>query len=452
MPSPSGRMPESDPIQIRSEMVETLKDALRCHVMQAWFPRCLDLEQGGYFCDFDREWRPAGPQVRMLEFQARQTRVAARLALAFPAEGEWAEYARHGFRYLRDVMWDEEGGGGWFWLMDREGRPAAGATKHAHSGAYAVQACALVYAATGEPSALRLAQEGLHWFERHAHDTIHGGLHSWFLRDGTVIRHADQVPTGLARRDPLSHEVGLKSTNVQGDWFEALLELRQVSADPLVIARLGELAQIYLSHISTESGAVRSLCKPDWSTRDDPVRFGFCFQAVHRMMDSAALFPGLPLAERATAILSYAVRTAHREGNGFMFQEADKGWRRFAPARFGARRRHWWVQFEALRALACFAAVPGRCQDPFGHLLERHWQFMRGQMFDDRHGGVYGILPTDLPLWDRRGVPGARGDHKGNRWKDASHETDAMVACIRLLDPSSGPTTDAVPEPPSHRS
>jgi cellobiose epimerase len=128
-------MPESGRIPTGSTMVETLGRALRRHVMQAWFPRCLDHEKGGYLCDFDRQWRPVGPQVRMLEFQARQTRVAARLALAFPAEGEWAEYARHGFRYLRDVMWDEEGGGSWLWLMDREGRPEAGATKHAHSGA-----------------------------------------------------------------------------------------------------------------------------------------------------------------------------------------------------------------------------------------------------------------------------------------------------------------------------
>lgn len=422
---------------LEASLVPTLTQALRRHVMQAWFPRCVDHEQGGYLCDFDWQWRAEGSQMRMLEFQARQARAAARLALAFPAEAEWAEYAGHGFRYLRDVMWDGQGGGGWFWLVDRVGRPAAGATKHAHAGAYAVQACALVYAATGDPSAKRLAEQGLGWFERHARDKVHGGFHSWFLRDGTVISRAEQVPRGVAAIDPLGHAIGLKSTNVQGDWFEALLELREVGIAPSVGERLAELARIYLDHLSSPSGTVRAISAADWSPQQVPRQFGFSFQAVHRMLAAAEYFPDLPLVERAVAILADAVRKAGHPDGGFRLEEPTGGWRRFHPAQYGARARRWWIQFEALRALTAVAAIPGPEQDRMARQRDLQWQFMRDHLFDERHGGIHEIVPTDVPPWARRWGPVAREGKKGHRWKDASHETDAMVACVHLLSPRS---------------
>ena len=33
---------------------EECEDVLRRHVIDVWFPRSLDLEWGGFFCDFDR--------------------------------------------------------------------------------------------------------------------------------------------------------------------------------------------------------------------------------------------------------------------------------------------------------------------------------------------------------------------------------------------------------------
>ena len=107
-----------------------------------WFPRCVDRLRGGYDCDFDRRWRHRGPQHRLLEFQGRQMRTAARLALAFPEEDRFADFALHGLRYLRDVMWDRRYGG-WYALMAADGTPLAGGTKHAHGTASAAQGCAV---------------------------------------------------------------------------------------------------------------------------------------------------------------------------------------------------------------------------------------------------------------------------------------------------------------------
>ena len=410
-----------------------MEAALRIHVRDAWFPRCIDRERGGYFCDLDRRWSPAGPQERMLEFQARQTRAAARLALWYPGDGDLAEAALHGFRYLRDVMWDRTGGGGWFWLMDRDGTPLAAETKHAHSGSYAVQACAVVYAATGERAALDLALEGFDWFERHALDAEHGGYHSWLRRDGSVIRNAAELPPGLPPEDPLHHEVGAKDINVQGDWFEALLDLLPHAKEGRVRDRVEALADVYLEHLTTERGETHLALRPNWQPLPGPEQFGFNFQASHRLVLASAVLPGKPLVARAEALAAHAVRQGSRRGGGYGF---SSGTRRRGPlytSSFGPRRRTWWVQFEALRALTVLAVSPGPRQPAFGRLAGRQWVYLQ-RLFDWRPGGLSPTAPRAPVRWFRASNLVTRPfPPKADRWKDASHETDALVFSIQAL-------------------
>jgi mannobiose 2-epimerase len=424
----------------RGGLANEMEAALRQHVRAAWFPHCLDHERGGFFCDFDRQWNLAGPQERMLEFQARQTRAAARLALMYPGDGDLAEWAMHGFRYLRDVMWDREGGGGWYWLLDRSGSPLAAETKHAHSGSYAVQACAVVFAATGEQGALDLALEGFDWFERHALDPEHGGYHSWFRRDGSVIRNAAGLPPGLPTEDPLHHEVGAKDINVQGDWFEALLELLPHTDNAHVRDRAETLADLYLQRLTTERGETFFAFQPDWQPLPGPEQFGYNFQASHRLAEAREVFPAKPLLARAEALAMHAARLGRRHGGGYAFSTDT---RRRGPAdtsRFGPRRQAWWVEFEALRAFAKLAACSRTQSALFGRLLERQWDYIQG-LFDRRFGGVFATDPADLVPWHRIVLrPNGPYLKKSDPWKDASHETDALVFsmnALRRFDPAS---------------
>ena len=63
------------------------------HVVDVWFPRCLDTRYGGFLCDFDRAWNESGPHHKLLEFQARQTLFAADASGLSMVTSDWLSWA-----------------------------------------------------------------------------------------------------------------------------------------------------------------------------------------------------------------------------------------------------------------------------------------------------------------------------------------------------------------------
>src|SRR5690349_3607393 len=59
---------------------DDVEHALRQGLLEVWFPRILDKDNGGFLCDFDYEWKPAGRQPKSIVFQARSTWLASRAA------------------------------------------------------------------------------------------------------------------------------------------------------------------------------------------------------------------------------------------------------------------------------------------------------------------------------------------------------------------------------------
>ena len=205
-------------------------------------PRSLDNEYGGFFCDFDRRWRSCGPQVKLLEFQARHTLIAADAARRYPNDSGLREAALHGFRFLREVLWDAEYGG-WYHSVDRSGKPVEHETKHTHGFAYALSACASVFELTKDEEAHRLAQSAFDWMERFARDNEHGGYFGYLLRDGTVISDRSKSP-GNAEMDTVGTELGFKDLNVHSDLLETFALMYRTWGEAGVGERLAESVEI----------------------------------------------------------------------------------------------------------------------------------------------------------------------------------------------------------------
>jgi mannobiose 2-epimerase len=419
------------------DLVASFHEVLRRHVIDVWFPRCVDPERGGYDCDFDPRWRRRGPQHRMLEFQGRQMRSAARLAMLFPSEDRFHEIALHGLRYLRDVMWDHRHGG-WYALMGNDGTPLAGGTKHAHGTAYAVQGCAVVFQATGDSDARALSEEAFEWFDARGHDDEHGGYHGWLTREGEVIRSAAEVPAGADPIDPIADAIGMRDVNVHGDWLEGLSENVTILGHRGMAERLEEIAGIFLDHITTPHGDVFYGFRKGWSPLPQPERFGYSFQSIERMMTAArTVSQGQRLRERAFVVGEHALRHAAREGGGYVFFRAIHAPDFLEGVRLVGKRRVWWVQLAALNAIAIFATAARDDREAYAEILRRHWRFIQDQLIDSEYGGFHPVVPRDL---GRRGRlrPSIRASPqlaKGNVWKDASHEVDSILGTLKLLRP-----------------
>jgi mannobiose 2-epimerase len=424
----------------RSAHAAALRLGLTRNVIEPWFPRSIDRIDGGFLSGFDYRWRPYGAQERLLEFQARQTRTAARLGVALPTDKAWPDVTSHGVRYLDQVMHDRVDGG-WFALMTRDGQPLLGGTKHAHGTAYLISAGVEAFRLTGDALPLAIAHDAFSWLEGALHDADYGGYYGWATRSGKVIRGTADLPADLRGRDKdhLGHGIGLKDANVHSDLLEALTLLAGVSDQPLVATRLAEVYDVLLAHFITPSGAVHYLAHADLSPLPGLERYGYPLQSGHRLFGAAQLL-GRSQAEAgsmATRMLDHVLAFGWDADRGG-FVEAGPAAEpvTLAGTRLRVRKRPWWVQTEAVKLLLQFVvddSAPPRYRDMF----ERELEVLAREFVDNRRGGWEMSARADWPR--RLRLPG-RGLPKADLWKDASHESDMYLMAIRMLR-GLGPTT-----------
>ncbi len=400
--------------------LEELEFYLRNDLLQVWFPKCIDKEHGGFLCDFDRKWKPAGPQRKRLGLQARQTRVAAMAAMFYPDDRQFWDAASHGFKYLKDVMWDAEFGG-WYVMLDQNGIPNQrfADNKHAHETAYAVAACAVYYQLTQDPEALELAKKGFVWLETHAHDKAHGGYNSYFQRNGALIVSRDQVSCDHPDKDPIQTPFGLKDHNTNVDLLEALAELYRVWPDPLVRERLEELIRIARDKIIDPSGATHFYFHPDWTPVPELVNFAHTLQTTNFLSAAFQLLGqdrALWAKELLKSLVDHAIRYAwdNREG-GFYYRGCA-----FGP--IYDKRKPWWGQAEGLGALLTVATL---YPIYFGK-FQKQWRYIKTHIIDHKYKGWYEYgLDT---------APEAKHMLKGSEYlKDARHEVLTLMHCIQML-------------------
>jgi|SRR5688572_2420321 len=416
-------------------LIDELKSALRRHVVDAWFPHSIDMEDGGFFSDFDRRWRPNGPQDKLLEFQARHTLFAADAARHYPEDSGLRKAADHGFKFLRDVLWDREFGG-WYHSVDRAGKPIEHHTKHIHGFAYALSACSSYYDLTGNVEAQGLANDAFEWMEQYARDQVHGGYFGFLLRDGKVVhdRSMSPYPHDL---DTVGTEIGFKDLNVHSDLLETFVLMFRSWRDPRIGDRLAEAVEIVADRmVNPTTGSMHFFVTADWRPVPHLIRVGYQSHSAYRLLLALGLTSHDALIRRmAPRIMDSAIRYAKADTEGYYYA---------APGAFPvvlhdhpirAHRRVWWVQMEALKALLAvsrFVADPA----PYLELFEEQWRYIRKLFLDERFGGMYMYGLDNARVWHRRfgaRLAPAALTRKGDVWKDASHEGRALLYCIETL-------------------
>ncbi len=417
--------------------VGEFESVLRQHVLRPWFPRSVDGTHGGFLCDFDRRWKPCGPQEKLLEFQARHTLIAADAARRYPDDTVLRDAAVHGYRFLRDVLWDAEYGG-WFHSVDRSGKPLEHLTKHTHGFAYALSACASVYLLTRDPEVEAFAQQALDWMDLYARDKQHGGYFGFLLRDGTVIATPSMAPY-RTELDTVGTEIGFKDLNVHSDLLETFVLLHRTWRWPVLGERLSEAVDIIGDRmVNPTTGAMHFFVTPDWRPVPHFIRIGYQSHSAYRLTLALGRTGQDDLIRRmAVRLVNSAIRYARDEaGEGYAYATTGALPLVLHDQALPVRRRTWWVQMEALKALLAVSQVVPE-PDRYLRLFEEQWRYICKHFVDARYGGIYTHGLDNARVWHRKfgaRLAPAAFTRKGDVWKDASHEGRALLYCMEHAD------------------
>ena len=402
---------------------DQIETALRGGLLELWFPRCLDHDKGGFLCDFDSQWRPAGKQPKSIVFQGRMTWVASRAMLRYPNDPRYREAADQGFRFLRDVQWDKIHGG-WYWHLDQSGKQTSEwkGVKHAYGISFGIYGAAAYYATTKDPAALDLAKSGYAWLEQHGHDAKSGGYFEYFTEDGSPILTGAANPlAGDPKTDAIGTRIGYKSMNTHIHLLESLTELYQVWPDPALKDRLTEMLGIVRDRIVAPPGAMHQFFNPDWTPVPDHDSFGHDIETGYLLIESAEAL-GLKDDPKTLAVAKsledHALDYAWDKAHGGYFETGGT----FGPVY--ERKKGWWTQAEGMNGLMAMARHFPNDPRNYRELFSVQWKFIQSSVIDPEHGGWY---PTSL---DTGGDPKAA---KGSEWKAGYHDGRALMNAVDWL-------------------
>jgi mannobiose 2-epimerase len=390
-----------------------LLERLLCeNIVPFWTARVVDEEAGGYRLNHDIEGRWQGPACKRLIAETRTLWFFARLARSPYGTANHLEIARHGFRFLRERLWDPEHGGG-YWEVDAHGKRTTKPDKHAIAQAFVIFAAAEYACASGDAAALQLARDAFQLLEEHFHDPVHGGY---------------QTRRGRAFEEPEPDVAWTKSGGDHIHLLEALTTFHRVTRDSLARERLLELMGLLAdSLVNAGTGTLRELHRRDWTPVNpglgERISYGHDLENAWFLSDAAAELGAdpEPLGPFVRMVHCNALRFGFDPRGGY-FEGGLVG----APAH--RRNKIWWAQAESLVALLDVYARTGEDRYAQAYLATLEW--IDRYQADWERGEWYAVIGPD----------GRASGIKAGPWKTGYHNGRAMIECLerlqRLPDPS----------------
>jgi len=390
-----------------------LKKILTQNIMPFWYPATIDEKKGGYYLNHDVDGKPKGDGPKMIVSQARMVWYFAKLKEAGWAGKEALRAAEHGFRFLKDRMWDHKCGG-FFWEMDPQGNfPMP--FKHMYGQTFALYGISEYAIASGSSEALDFAREIFGLMEKHGYDAEYGGYREIFSPDWSLPK--------VDMKTDVTPGMDFKTMNTHLHLLEAFTVLYQATKDPLVMRRLGELILILCnSVVRMNVGACTDLHKRDWTPVHGPmadrISFGHNIEAIWLIEEACkvAYVPIGPLTEYFRTVYDYCIKYGLDAERGGLY---DSGPFNKPADRLG---KIWWVQAEALVAMA---RMYNLLRDPvylehFDNVLD----WTEKHQVDWKHGDWFDTVMPDGRIVGDKAYP----------WKAAYHTGRAMMEIISVLD------------------
>jgi mannose/cellobiose epimerase-like protein (N-acyl-D-glucosamine 2-epimerase family) len=220
----------------------TLRPWLIDHVCGYWLARVHD-PAGGFFENLDSIGAPLSNQRRSTLVQARLTYVFSH-AYLLSHDPAYREAARHGLAFLMRAARAPDGG--WFRAVSVDGATLDN-TRDAYDHAFVLFALAWYFLATGDASAIQLADATWQFMQQRLADPRHGGFFEEFAPGRSEVK----LPR---RQNPHMH------------LLEALLALHAATGEKNWLRRAGALIDLFKCRFTDpDTGALIEFFSRDWS-------------------------------------------------------------------------------------------------------------------------------------------------------------------------------------------
>ncbi|HWQ33808.1 MAG TPA: AGE family epimerase/isomerase [Blastocatellia bacterium] len=402
-----------DKAALARQYIPKLEKNLTENIARFWYAKSLDRTNGGYTINFDAQGNPNGQTTKMIVTQARTVWLFARLARAGYNRSEYLAAADHGFRFLKERMWDATNSG-FYWEVDATGRQKVKPKKHLYGQSFALYALSEYYLASQKKEALELAARLFNLLEAKAHDKTYGGYLEYFNEDWTVPAADENGYMGVP------HAMKLMNTHLH--LLEAMTTFHRASRLPLARERLLELITIE-SNAVVRKGLTACTDKYDrnWQPRLDGelarVSYGHDLENIWLLIDAcdAAGVSNYPLLDLYRALFDYSLKYGYDAIQGGFY---DSGYFNQAANRRG---KIWWVEAEAIVSALYLHRLTN--EPKYLDVFRRTYDFIEKYQTDWQHGEWHATITPE-------GV--AQGD-KAQIWKAGYHNGRAMIECLALL-------------------
>ncbi len=378
-----------------------------------WFEKAVDRKYGGYIVSYGPRGELRENGTKMIVTQARTLWLFARLARAGHRRQEALAAADHGYRFLRERMWDAQAGG-FFWEVDATGVRRLKAKKHLYGQAFALYALSEYYLASKRKDVLDFSLQFFNLLEQKSHDRAYGGYIEFFNEDWS--------PPAANEPSYMSAEPHLKLMNTHLHLLEAMTTFYRATQLALARERLLELINIETNAVVRKGLAgCTDKFERDWTPRLDKdyarVSYGHDLENIWLLIDAcnAANVSTYPFLDLYRALFQYSLKYGYDQTNGGFYYYG--GFDRPAED----LNKDWWVQAEALvSALYMYKLT----KDPlYLEVFEKTYNFTEKNFVDWQYGE-----------WHARVTPDGRAEgDKAHTWKAGYHQGRAMIECAEIL-------------------
>ncbi len=421
---------------------------LEKQILPKWYPLSLDKKFGGYFSNLSYDFKILPEQDKMIVTQARHVWALSKVSHFF-GENTFKDYAYHGFKFLKDKMWDEKYGG-FYAMRNREGNPSDYLgyfeEKRTYGNTFAVYGLAALYEITKDENVLSLAKDCFEWIENFSSDKVYNGYFQFLTREGEPFDKNSNHKTNAVD----SNEVGFKDQNSSIHLLEAYTEFFNVWKSPELEAKLKNILFLIRDIITTKDGYLILFFDREWnpvsfrnSSKEirensyglDHVSFGHNYETAFLMLEASyalGLENDIKTLSVAKKMIDHAIENGWDKNNGGFFDEGYY-FEENGKCEIIKDTKVWWSQAEGLNALLLFSKIFPN-EEKYFELFLKQWEYIKKYLIDHEHGDWYwGSLEKE---------PFYATEPKSTIWKCTYHTSRALMNCIKMLDGGSLPISN----------